>query len=308
VTRLAVALAYADDGLPVVSLHSIDTDRRCSCRRVDCASPGKHPRTRHGLRDATTDAETVAKWWTWWPAANIGICTGTPDGIVVVDTDSEDAELHLRKIAGGDPGGLIVATGRGLHHWYLTPESARIASSAGRLGHGIDVKGVDGYVACPPSDHISGRQYAFVGGMLGSAPAWLLTATGAAAALPPRTPGAVPLPDLHVETTRYGRGVLECRCAAVLGAAEGERNFTLLRSATTSAGYAAAGEINLDEARQLLTAAALERGLGEREIAATIASGFSRGLAAPLHRPPSIVDRVLDARSDAQAEAVIRDA
>jgi bifunctional DNA primase/polymerase-like protein len=38
----------------------------------------------HGLRDATTDAETIRRWW---DADNIGIQTGAVSGLVVLDVD-----------------------------------------------------------------------------------------------------------------------------------------------------------------------------------------------------------------------------
>ncbi len=37
---------------------------------------GKHPRTRNGLTDATTDGETLPGWWETCPDANVGIRTG----------------------------------------------------------------------------------------------------------------------------------------------------------------------------------------------------------------------------------------
>src|SRR5690606_31535964 len=51
---LAAALAYAARGWPVLPLHTA-TATGCSCRDRACGSPAKHPRTMHGLRDATTD-------------------------------------------------------------------------------------------------------------------------------------------------------------------------------------------------------------------------------------------------------------
>jgi len=51
--RLAAALDYSKRGWPVIPLHSIKSDGRCSCGSETCSSQGKHPRTRHGLNDAT---------------------------------------------------------------------------------------------------------------------------------------------------------------------------------------------------------------------------------------------------------------
>ena len=78
------ALDYAGDRMPVLPLHTPE-DGRCSCRSAGCDSPGKHPRTLHGKDDATTDTEVIARWWTRWPTANIGI--RPVPGLVVLDVD-----------------------------------------------------------------------------------------------------------------------------------------------------------------------------------------------------------------------------
>src|SRR5207245_1376875 len=68
-------------------------DGTCSCRRADCHSPGKHPRTINGLRDASTDPSEIAGWWQGWPSANIGLAI--PDGYVVLDIDTADRALAV---------------------------------------------------------------------------------------------------------------------------------------------------------------------------------------------------------------------
>lgn len=302
---LDTALAYAADGLPVFPLHA-PTAAGCTCGR-DCGSPGKHPRTAHGLNDATTDPTTIREWWAPWPDANLGVRTGTPGGIVAADLDNLEAEIRFVQLAGGSlsdlveleavlGGGLVVHTGRGRHVWYRVPEgSAAIPSSAGRLGAGIDVRGAGGYVVAPPSMHRSGRRYSFAGGRLVSVPAWLLAeltrldSPRTVSAPPPA--GRAPLPT-GGPTTRYGRGVIDRRAADVLAAPEGTLNYSLLRAATTCAGYAASGEVNLEEAREALLEAAVAAGHPARSALRTIESGFERGLGRPLYRPPSVVEQI----------------
>ena len=41
---------------------------------------GKEPLTRHGVKDATTNFNTIEKWWTKHPNANIGIACGLVSG------------------------------------------------------------------------------------------------------------------------------------------------------------------------------------------------------------------------------------
>ena len=74
---LAAALRYAAAGIAVMPLHA-PTPAGCTCRDgAGCGSPGKHPRLRHGLLDASTDARLVRAWWARWPGANVGLVTGT---------------------------------------------------------------------------------------------------------------------------------------------------------------------------------------------------------------------------------------
>ena len=54
VSRKSRAVEYAARELRIVPLHTIEGDR-CSCDDgADCTRPGKHPITRHGVKDATT--------------------------------------------------------------------------------------------------------------------------------------------------------------------------------------------------------------------------------------------------------------
>ena len=86
--NLAAALDYGRRGWAVVPLHTLTGDG-CSCGRLDCSSPGKHPRIKTGADHsaASTDAEQISQWWSLWPDANIGLVTGRRSGLLVVDVD-----------------------------------------------------------------------------------------------------------------------------------------------------------------------------------------------------------------------------
>jgi len=67
------ALKYAARGLLVVPMHTANNGH-CACAKGDkCESPGKHPATSHGVKDATTDKKTIKQWWTDNPEINVGI-------------------------------------------------------------------------------------------------------------------------------------------------------------------------------------------------------------------------------------------
>jgi len=82
---LKAALAYSALGLPVVPIHAA-AGGKCSCGEGSaCKSPGKHPLTAHGFRDATCDPTVIRGWFTEWPDANVAVA---PNGrVVVVDVD-----------------------------------------------------------------------------------------------------------------------------------------------------------------------------------------------------------------------------
>lgn len=79
------AVRYASSGLPVLPLRSA-RDGRCTCGD-GCGSPGKHPLTRHGKDDASSDLTQVTTWWTWWSWANVGI--RLPLGVIVLDVGEQ---------------------------------------------------------------------------------------------------------------------------------------------------------------------------------------------------------------------------
>src|SRR2546427_13223225 len=96
---LAAVLVYAQRGWSVFPVYTV-VNGQCSCGNTACASPGKHPRTTHGVQDASTDEATIRQWWCRWPGANIGIRTGAVSGLVVLDVDPRhggDASLEQRK-------------------------------------------------------------------------------------------------------------------------------------------------------------------------------------------------------------------
>lgn len=148
------ALAYTHRGWRVFPLHSI-RQGSCSCGRESCHSPGKHPRTKNGVKDATRQPEQVRQWWTTWPDANIGIATG--QGLYVIDIDTtKGGSLEPSSPAANDfrpllQGSLAVRTGSGGYHIYLSLDpSLRLGNTAGSLGKGIDTRGEGGYVVAPP--------------------------------------------------------------------------------------------------------------------------------------------------------------
>lgn len=163
------ALHLASLGFAIVPLHEafpapeLEQKARCSCGRVPCASkPGKHPRTAHGLKDATTDANTIRTWWSTWPQANIAIVTGAASSVaagggslVVLDVDGPEGVAFMAEHA--LPATLTASTGKGHHYYFAGP--AGLKNTQGKLARHLDTRAENGYVIAPPSLHASGRRY-----------------------------------------------------------------------------------------------------------------------------------------------------
>ena len=190
-SALQAALSYAALGWHVFPCHTPRPAGTCSCRKRDCGSAGKHPRTINGFKDATADVTVIRGWWELWPDANVGVACG-PSGLVVLDVDPRhggdeslrdlitrhnDPSMGMKlpgqdrgEAAGPDILNTVTAQtgGGGAHLLYHCPEGVFIPSVAtserfaGPLGPGIDVRAAGGYIIAPPSLHESGQEYAWV--------------------------------------------------------------------------------------------------------------------------------------------------
>ena len=156
------ALEYAALGMRVLPLHRIMPDGTCSCGLAGCASPGKHPMTRTGVKSATTDEAMIRRWWEAAPDANIGIATGAESGIFVIDVDEKsggyDSLAELCAKYGEINGTWYAETGGGGLHFYFSHPGGAVKNKVGVM-RGIDIRGDGGYVVAPPSNHKSGRPY-----------------------------------------------------------------------------------------------------------------------------------------------------
>jgi hypothetical protein len=179
-TPLEAALAYARRGWPVFPLHHPDPHRGCSCIDAnECRSPGKHPRTRKGLKDATTDERQVRRWWELYPLANVGLAMGRKSGLVAVDVDprsgGDAAITELIERYGDLPNTLEAITGGGGSHILFAHPGVTFKNSSSVLGEGLDVKTDGGYIVAAPSLHSSGKRYSWRTRRRPSAmPHWLL--------------------------------------------------------------------------------------------------------------------------------------
>lgn len=204
----------------------------------------------------------------------VGILTGDP---WVIDIDGEEGAVQWAAIAGemeSVPDTWVAKTGRGVHLWFRDfPPRGR---STKKLGPKLDLKGLGGYVAAPPSLHPDGHVYT-----------WLVAPWETLLQDPPdgltRT-----LDDLDFQSQRMVTKVTRARPArhdpvpgwffpswgfeglltTVRKAEEGNRNHALYWAA-----YAMEDEDGDEQDFMDLHAAGIEAGLDERETRLTIRSG-----------------------------------
>jgi hypothetical protein len=284
---LDAALGFAARGIPVYPVHWArpipgGASLACSCSRgPGCDRPAKHPLVRHGIHDATTNPAQLERWWSRWPQANLGLATGIVFDALDVDGPAGLAALRQLPAAAGLrlPGPLVATGGGGWHHWFA-PTGLGNRPPRG-LEH-VDWRGRGGALLAPPSRHISGRTYRWVRPLdrapLPEIPAALralLDPDPPATTRPARMAG--PAAPGHV----YGRTVLAAELAALGRATPGQRNRTLNQTAFKVYRYVAGGLLNDQDVTVAFSEAALAIGLDPAEVARTLASARSAGLANP---------------------------
>jgi len=285
------ALAYAAIGglvfplaprgkLPAIANpHPAGSPERATCRG-ECGLDG------HGLRDGTTDPDRIVRWWTRWPAANIGLRTGV--GFDVLDVDGEEGDRALGAIArqAGDlemrTDGPMAETAHGSHLFF----AATGAGNRAGLVPKVDWRGAGGYVAAAPSIHPSGHRYAWLPGLgpdtpLEPPPSWLLQLVLPPAPVPGMPPALLHRGGRHA----YGRRALEAEVGRLALAQVGTRNHALNSAAFSLGQLVAGGELDPSEVAGALLTTAVRIGLTGPEAEATISSGMRRGLELPRSRP-----------------------
>ena len=148
------ALAYAAKGYPVFPV-----------------GQDKRPRVKW-KEGASTDPDTIRSWWARWPLAMIGMPTGKPSGVVVLDIDRKNGVDGLANLqaVGVDPYALssvIAITPSGGLHVFMR-YNGPLKNSASLLAAGVDIRGDGGYVVLPPSlPSVARDEYQWEGGKYG---------------------------------------------------------------------------------------------------------------------------------------------
>lgn len=226
-----------------------------------------------GVKDATKDLGVIRDWARRWPAANIGIATGEPSGVTVVDLDPRNgSDASVAKLSKQNKN--LIPTiecrtpngGRHLFYEYV----GGIKNSSSKLSPGIDIKTTGGYVVAAPSTLIDPpKSYEWVIRPMGTSfqrlPKWAVQAL-----TPP------PAPKFK-EKLGAVSGDIEPLVKWVAKSAKGDRNNSLYWASCRAGQAMKEGRVSKGDAFGSLLSAALSTGLPRDEAEKTITSGLNAG-------------------------------
>lgn len=151
---LTAARAYIlENGWPLVVMHGIDKHGKCTCKRRDCSSQGKHPIKEffpHGTKSATREIPNIRAALKKFPRANIAAVL---NDLTVVDVDGMFGETQIEGL--DLPETATSLTGRGYHHFF----SGFLPTGSVKSKDLDLLSGKSRCVMLPPSLHVSGERY-----------------------------------------------------------------------------------------------------------------------------------------------------
>lgn len=106
--REELLLAAAGAGLPLAPA-AHPRDYGCSCARIGCPTPGRHPVSFAWQTEASSDPEQVRRWLTADPEANFVTATGRVHDVLDVPLAAGEAALDRLAAEGTEVGPVAVA-------------------------------------------------------------------------------------------------------------------------------------------------------------------------------------------------------
>jgi len=110
------------------------------------------------------DESEIREWFKIFPAANVGIVTGSISNLLVIDCDTPESILKVQEAI---PDSLLVpceTTPRGGMHFFFSHAEGFV--NRARVAEGIDVRTSGGYIACAPSVNGNGKRWVWVVSLL----------------------------------------------------------------------------------------------------------------------------------------------
>ncbi|MEU0990688.1 bifunctional DNA primase/polymerase [Streptomyces sp. NPDC005953] len=237
---------------------------------------------------ATTDPDRIRRAWSTGPF-NIGLATG-PSGLVVIDldkpktqdkgsTDTPDGvttfEALCERSGQPVPTTRTIRTASGGRHLYFTaPSVGRLANTASKLGPLVDTRAWGGYVVAPGSTTPTGTYEVTDPSPIAELPAWLYDVL-----TPCQVSRSLTAMPSTTRASRYASAALKAETAAVAGAGEGVRNWTLVRAARALGRFIASGDLSRTEVEDALKWAGSTAGLRESECRSALTSALNWSIA-----------------------------
>jgi putative DNA primase/helicase len=286
---LDAALMYLDHGFSIIPLqprrknpHStLLPNRTRDGRLVYNPTTGQPSKSWSVFQERQPTRREVEQWFRLDPNAGIGLLTGKVSGCIALDIDGPDGARFVAEQGGV---GLYETptnrTSRGKHILFAWP-GFTVRNFAHKVP-GLDLRGDGGYIAVFPTVHPSGWRYMWeisINAAFALCPAWLLDLIR-----PVEPVYHAPAPANRSSSGAFGSVALDREMKRVIGAAPGNRNDQLNRSAFCLGQLVAGAELNEQEVIDALHDAAWSAGLEEREIMPTILSGLNAGKRYPRTR------------------------
>lgn len=201
----------------------------------------KKPITPHGRNDATRDESTIRRLF--HNGAQIGVATGPESKLFVLDVDLDEQRQingyatleYLESKYGALPDTPRQRTGRGGTQ-YLFNYADGLKNSAGKLGAGIDTRGMGGYIVAAPSRNTNGPYEWLVSPdetPLADVPQWLIDLLQA----PDASAHTSATNTATADDRAYCLGKLGQAVARLAMAADGTKHDTLVKMAYWMGGY-----------------------------------------------------------------------
>lgn len=182
--KLESAREWLEDGHVLAKIHGITKPGNCTCGRNCGSRAGKHPvfKDPHGEHAIRTmeDAEAAFSSGLY----NVGLVTGSPTGVVVLDVDTDDGKQgqeSLEALAAVHGWDDLTSTrqhrtgGGGVQYLYRYQGPA-LKTSLSVIGRDLDFKAGDGgaFIVLPPSRSKKGLYEVLSDDPIQEAPSWLL--------------------------------------------------------------------------------------------------------------------------------------
>ena len=259
--------------------------------RVLPVNSDKTPATAHGFHDATTDHDTIWRWFDGRADLQVGLVTGDP--IIVVDCDGQDAIKTWSELLQADStpeSPFVLRTPHGEHHYYRSTEAIPRAIRLFTLkdGAGIDILGKGGYTIVADEGRGWKTLPPHTIDELPELPGIVrdqLASRLASQVKPLVLPAGYKMPTLEDGAlfTAWGAAVYNRCLEEITLAKPGSRHAILLNRAHVMGGVIASGHVQLSTETVIrdLAHASIQSGHAEIDAWRTARDGVEMGLSAP---------------------------